>query len=140
METIALDEISSQVNYPTIADRVQSTFIDAIFIIIMMFVFASILDKYGSTADWIRIALFFGIWGVYEPLCTSLGFTIGQYLKGIRVRKATDMSSRVNFVQSFLRYILKFLLGWISFLTMHFNPQRRTIHDFASGTIMIRKA
>ena len=140
METIALDEISSQVSYPTISDRVQSTFIDTIFIIIMMFVFASILDKYGDSPDWIRIVLFFGIWGVYEPLCTSLGFTIGNYIKCIRVRAAANPMKRINIFQAFVRYILKILLGWISFLTMHFNPHRRAIHDFASGSIMIRKA
>jgi uncharacterized RDD family membrane protein YckC len=139
MDTIALEDISSQVNYPTLSDRVQSTFIDGIFIIIMMFVFALILDRFGESPDWIRIVLFFGIWGLYEPLCTSLGFTIGNYIKGIRVKKAENPSKRINFLQAFVRYILKVLLGWISFLTMHFNPQRRAIHDFASGSVMIRK-
>ena len=108
METIALDEISSQVSYPTISDRVQSTFIDTIFIIIMMFVFASILDKYGDSPDWIRIVLFFGIWGVYEPLCTSLGFTIGNYITGIRVRTAANPMKRINISRllcvTFLKY------------------------------------
>ena len=98
----------------------------------MMFVFASLIDRYEDSPDWVGIVLFFGIWGVYERLCTSLGFTIGNYIKGIRVRRATNPIQKINIFQAFVRYILKILLGWISFLTMHFNPHRRAIHDFAS--------
>lgn len=125
--------------YPSLSDRVQSTFIDGIFIIIMMFAFATILDKYGDAPNWIRIVLFFGLWAVYEPACTTLGFTIGNYLKGIRVRNYEDVSKKINFFQALIRYILKFLLGWISFITIHGNPERRAIHDLAAGSVMIRK-
>ena len=138
METFSVQTPAAEVNYPTLSDRVQSTFIDSILIIILMFVFAAVLERYENAPDWIRIALFFGIWGIYEPLCTSLGFTVGNYLKGIRVRKISDTGRRLNIFQAFIRYVLKISLGWISFLTMHLNPQRRAIHDFASGSVMIR--
>jgi uncharacterized RDD family membrane protein YckC len=42
-------------------------------------------------------------------------------------------------LQAFFRYVLKISLGWISFLTMHSNSQRRAIHDFAAGSVMIKK-
>ena len=126
------------VEYPTLSDRVQSTFIDTIFIVVMMFVIASVLENFATTPDWIRIALFFGIWTVYEPLCTSLGCTIGQYAKKIRVRNASNTSAKINILMAFIRYVLKAGLGWMSFLTMHFNPERRAIHDFAAGSVMIR--
>ena len=138
METITLQNPVAEVNYPTLSDRVQSTFIDSILIIILMFVFAAVLERYENAPDWIRIALFFGIWGIYEPLCTSLGFTVGNYLKGIRVRKVSNTSKKLNIGQAFIRYVLKASLGWISFLTMHSNPKRRAIHDFAAGSVMIR--
>ena len=139
MESISNPQLPVEADYPTLSDRVQSTFIDSIFIIVAMFAFASILEKFGTAPDWIRIALFFGIWGVYEPLCTSLGFTIGNYAKGIRVKQVHNPSKRLNIGQALIRYILKVALGWISFLTMHFNPERRAIHDYAAGSIMIRK-
>jgi len=104
-----------------------------------MFIFASILERYDNVPDWIRIVLFFGIWGIYEPVCTSLGYTIGNFAKQIRVRKVSDTRKRINIIQALFRYLLKFSLGWISFLTMHLNPQRRAIHDFAAGTVMIKK-
>lgn len=128
----------AEVEFPTLSDRVQSTFIDSLFIIILMFLSASILEKYENAPDWIRIALFFGIWGIYEPLCTSFGFTVGNYAKGIRVRKASNPQMKINIIQAIFRYLLKISLGWISFLTMHWNPQRRAIHDFAAASVMIK--
>jgi uncharacterized RDD family membrane protein YckC len=109
------------------------------FCVVLMFIFSSVLDRFDGVPDWIRIALFFGLWAVYEPLCTSLGGTLGNHFKGIRVRRAADTSRRLSFFAAFIRYVLKISLGWISFLTIHSNPHKRAIHDFASGSVMIQK-
>ena len=127
------------IEYPSLSDRIQSTFIDMMFIVLMMFAFASILDRFENPPDWIRIVFFFAIWGIYEPLCTTLGATIGNYIKGIRVRSIKDVNKRLNFFQAFVRYLFKASLGWLSFLTMHSNPERRAIHDFIGGSVMITK-
>ena len=127
-----------QPEYPLLGDRVQSTFIDTILIVVIMFAFASILDKYENVPTWVRIVLFVGLWGIYEPLCTTFGATLGNYIKKIRVRKIGKYSSRINFFQAIIRYLLKIVLGWISFLTIHFNKERRAIHDFAAGSVMIK--
>jgi uncharacterized RDD family membrane protein YckC len=139
MKTTATTTSLETIEYPDLSERVQSTFIDLIFIVIMMFCCASVLDRYENAPDWIRIALFFGLWAVYEPLCTSLGGTIGNLVKGIRVRSNGDVGKKINILQALLRYIIKCLLGWISFITIHGNPQRRAIHDLAAGSVMIRK-
>ncbi|HKB45031.1 MAG TPA: RDD family protein [Chitinophagaceae bacterium] len=132
-------ESTTSEEYPNLSDRVQSTFIDTIFIILVMFGFASILDRYENTPTWIKITLFFVLWVVYEPLCTTLGFTLGNLIKGIRVRQHSNTVKRINIFQALLRYILKVALGWLSFLTIHSNPQRRAIHDLAAGSVMIKK-
>ena len=124
--------------YPQLTDRVQSTFIDTILIIILMFAFAGILDKFDNVPDWVRIALFAGLFIVYEPLCMTLGCTLGNYLKRIRVRKDSNSAKRINIFQAIIRYPIKVLLGWISFLTINSNPKRRAIHDLVSGTVMIK--
>ena len=124
--------------YPEIADRVQSTFIDTVLIIILMFVFASILDRYENVPDWVRIGLFAGLFIIYEPLCTTIGFTLGNYLKGIRVRKHSDPTKRINIFQAIIRYPIKVLLGWLSFLTISTNPERRAFHDLVAGSVMIK--
>jgi uncharacterized RDD family membrane protein YckC len=125
--------------YPLLGDRVQSTFIDTILIILLMFVFASILDKYENVPDWIRIVLFVCLWVIYEPLCTTFGATLGNYIKRIRVRQFGAYSKRINIFQALIRYILKISLGWLSFLTIHSNKEKRAIHDFAAGSVMIKK-
>ena len=137
METAVSPQIT-QPEYPLLGDRVQSTFIDTILLIILMFILASILDRYEEVPTWIRIASFVGLWGVYEPLCTTLGGTLGNYIKKIRVRQVGTYSKRINIFQAFVRYLLKLSLGWISFLTIHSNKERRAIHDLAVGSVMIR--
>ena len=137
MEPLLTTDLETQ--YPAISDRVQSTFIDVLFILILMFISASILDRYENAPDWIRIALFFGLWAVYEPLCTSFGATIGNLIKGIRVRRVNDVNKPINIFNAFIRYIVKTLLGWLSFITVHSNRDRRAIHDIVAGSVMIRK-
>jgi len=132
-------ELMTSAEYPNLSDRVQSTFIDTIFIILVMFGIASILDRYENTPTWIKIVLFFALWVIYEPVCTTLGFTLGNLIKGIRVRQHSNTVKRINIFQALLRYILKVLLGWVSFLTIHYNPKKRAIHDLAAGSVMIKK-
>lgn len=135
---LSVSSRSQQPEYPLLIDRVQSTFIDTILIVILMFITASVLERYENVPTWVRIVSFIGIWGVYEPLCTTLGGTLGNHIKGIRVRHVGKHSKRINFLQALARYILKLALGWISFLTIHSNVQRRAIHDLAVGSVMIK--
>lgn len=124
--------------YPELKDRIQSTFIDAILLLVLMFIFAAIIDKFEHVPDWVRAAMFIGLFVVYEPLFMTLGCTLGNYIKGIRVRKVDDTSRKINIFQALVRYPIKFGLGWISFLTIGSNPKRRAIHDLAAGSVMIK--
>lgn len=123
--------------YPTLLKRYQSLFIDLLFSLFAMFGVVALLDRIGEVPTWVRIVSFILLWGVYEPLCITLGCTIGNYLMGIRVRKANDETKRINILQAYIRFALKFLLGWVSFLTMFSDKQRRAIHDLAAGSVMI---
>lgn len=124
--------------YPQLSERIQSAFIDAVLIIILIFAFTNILDNFNNVPDWMRILLFVVVFIGYEPLSMSLGCTLGNYIKGIRVRKNSDTTKHINIFQAIIRYPVKLLLGWISFLTIHSTPKRRAIHDLVSGTVMIK--
>ncbi len=124
--------------YPQLVDRLQSTFIDLLLLVVLTFGFSFILDKTGNPPDWVKKILFFGLWVVYDPLCTSLGYTLGNYIKGIRVRKASDTSKRINLFQALVRYVFKMMLGWLSFLTINTNPRKQAIHDFIVGSVVIK--
>jgi uncharacterized RDD family membrane protein YckC len=125
------------VQYPTLVKRVQSMFVDGIFILLLMFGISAIIDKAGDAPDWLRAVLFIGLWFVYEPVCIAFGCTLGQYLMGLRVREAANEKKRINIVLSFVRFALKLVLGWLSFLTIHTNSQRRAIHDLAGQSVML---
>jgi len=137
-ETIEAPAIQAT-TYPLLGDRVQSSIIDGVFMIILMFIISSILDNYENVPDWVRISLFAAVWLVYDPLCTSLGGTLGNYIKGLRVRRYSDETRRINIFQAIIRYIVKFSLGWISFLTINLNSEKRAIHDFFVGSVVIKK-
>ena len=124
--------------YPQLTDRIQSSFIDMFLILILMFVFANILSNYENVPDWVRIGMFAGLFLIYEPLCMTFGFTLGNFIKGIRVRKFSDTSKRINLFQAVIRYPVKVFLGWVSFLTINSNAKRRAIHDLISGSVMIK--
>lgn len=123
--------------YPTLQRRFQSVFIDTIAIIISMFLISTILGLFANTPSWLNAILFFAIWGLYEPLSTSLGCTFGNYLMKIRVRQINDISKPINIINAYLRYVTKLLLGWLSFLTIHLNQRKRAIHDLVGQSVMI---
>ena len=138
METPTIHTSVAEIQYPALLDRIQSTFIDTISIIIMMFTFSSVLESIPNVSDWVRIFLFIAVWVLYDPLCTTLGCTIGNYVKGIRVRRRDNHNIRLHFFQAFVRYVLKISLGWLSFLTMHSNEERRALHDIIVGSVVVK--
>ena len=129
--------------YPELKTRVQSTFIDGMLMLLLMFAAAWILDKAGMGDDegggMMKAIIFISIWAIYEPLTTTLGATLGNYLMKIRVRKITASGKRLNLLQAFVRFVFKVSLGWLSFVTIHFDEQRRAIHDMVAGSVMLEK-
>lgn len=82
--------------------------------------------------------MLFVMFFLYEPILIGLaGGTIGHYLMKLRVKQAGDHSKNILLPLCFFRSLVKATLNWISFLTMGFNTQRRAIHDFASGAVVI---
>ncbi|MET0637938.1 MAG: RDD family protein [Chitinophagaceae bacterium] len=137
MEPILTESQDSSPRYPLLTDRVQSTFIDTILIVVLMFAFSWLLEQFSEPPQWTRVAAFFLLFGIYEPICVTYGCTLGNYFKGIRVRQNDNRERRISFIRAFIRYILKLLLGWVSFLSVHLNSDRRAVHDFAAGSVMI---
>jgi uncharacterized RDD family membrane protein YckC len=133
-----LSPVEATERYPELKDRIQSTFIDLLLIIVLMYFFARVIENFEPVPNWIRAGLFALLFILYEPLCMTLGCTLGNYIKQIRVRQHADTSKRINFFQALIRYPIKVALGWVSFLTIGSDPQRRAIHDMASGSVMLK--
>jgi len=123
---------------PTIKTRYFSMLIDVIVITLLALGVAEIfylLDD--NVPDYIRAAMFVIVVILYEPILVSTGCTFGQLILNIRVRQFKDPQKKIWFFAALLRLIAKAFLGWISFLTVTFNINRRAIHDYASGSIVI---
>lgn len=123
--------------YPSILDRIKSTTIDTVIIIGFMYLASEMLNSFENIPNYFRMIVFIGIW-LYEPILTSFGATIGNDKMEIRVRSNSDHSKRINFFQAVIRFIIKILLGWLSFITVFSSKKSRTIHDYLSGSVMIK--
>jgi uncharacterized RDD family membrane protein YckC len=125
-------------NFPPMVKRFQSLIIDQVFIILCMVLFSQLLsnDSEDSTGA-LRGFLLFGLFLLYEPLCMAFGCTIGNYVSGIRVRRFDDERKRINLFSSYIRFVIKIMLGIISFFTVTSDKWKRAIHDKAAGSVMI---
>lgn len=123
--------------YPSILDRIKSTSIDTIILIAFFYVSSDILNSIENVPNWTRTILFISFL-LYEPISVSINGTFGNYKSSIRVRKNSDTSRKINFIQSFFRYFFKIFLGWISLLFILINPKGRALHDIICGSVMIK--
>ena len=100
--------------YTTLLARIKSITIDTLFLICCMAFFTIMLDGFKNIPVDLRMWLFISL-VMYEPLCTTFGATLGNYKMGIRVRKNSDQSKRINIFQALIRYFFKTLFAWFSF-------------------------
>ncbi len=121
--------------YPTILRRYLSTFIDAWFIITFL-IFLPYYIGDGENTLKVRVLIAIIMLFIYEPLFTSKLCTLGQKITGIRIRKVST-HQKLNFPIALFRVIIKGLLGFVSFFSIMFSKEKRAIHDFASGSIVI---
>jgi len=122
---------------PTIKTRYFSMLIDICVIVVVAIGASYFFEAIGEVPDYLRVIVFIIVFILYEPILVTLGSTVGQYFLNIRVRRFKDPGKRVLFHLLLLRLTVKALLGWISFITVTFNINRRAIHDIASGSIVI---
>ena len=125
------------VRYPSIVRRYLSTLIDSLILLAIFLFLISIEIGDGTAYKKYQFAGAILIVLIYEPVLTSKLCTIGQYLAGIRIRRMKDYA-RISIPSAYLRYLVKILLGLYSFFSVLFSERYRAVHDFASGTVVIR--
>lgn len=137
MNNAQQNHVVETIQYPSLTDRIKSSLIDFLFVLFLMSCIAVLLDNSMDVPDSLRAGLFIFLFFVYEPLAHTFGFTLGNYITGIRVRKSNATEKKINIAQSYLRFTVKTVLGWMSFFTIHRNKKRKALHDIASGTLTI---
>lgn len=122
--------------YPSLAKRYKALFIDSILVFFILIVIM-ILVQDSEFRTPLMVSAAGLILLTYEPLLTSYSRTVGQRLMKIRVGRLDNPMQRINLLRAYLRWFIKGLLGWISFVTIHFNRNRRAIHDLVSDSVVI---
>jgi len=122
---------------PTIKTRYISILIDSICLLLIAFGISALFEKIEDVSGFVRVITLVIVIILYEPILVTFGCTIGQLLMNIRVRDFRNPEKKPPFYLVIFRFIIKIILGWLSFLTVTFNINRRAIHDLASGSIMI---
>lgn len=124
--------------YPSLVTRIKAMLIDQL-VVIAVFILAGNLFDFLSDDNSVllRIGVFVAMVLLYEPVLTSTSYTLGQYLTGIRVRRVTDYDKKITLFSAVKRYVVKMLLGWVSFLTISFTDNKRAIHDMAGDSIVV---
>lgn len=123
--------------YPLLVKRYQSVFIDFILWLFVMIVTMVIMGE----SEWrpvVMLTLWLSAGFLYEPLLTRYSATIGQRIIGIRVRKVSNPDERISLFDAYARVLVKWFLGWLSFLTIHSNAQHRAIHDMAGSSVVVK--
>jgi uncharacterized RDD family membrane protein YckC len=122
---------------PTIKARYISMLIDVLIIVLLSLGISSLLDTIEQVPGFVKGILFVVVVLLYEPILITAGTTVGQFFLNLRVRNFKHPDQKLAFHLAILRTLVKIFLGWLSFVTVTFNVNRRAIHDFASGSIMI---
>lgn len=115
--------------YPFMLERIQSILIDSVLIVACMIIFSDILSGFKNVPDWLRAILLISLF-LYEPIATTFGGTIGNNIKGIRVRKDSDDTKQINIFQALIRYLFKLLFGWLSFITIFSSSKKELFMTF----------
>lgn len=122
--------------YPSILRRYLASFIDGVLLFSIFLVTTAMFQREAESGMWLHIGVVVGLFFIYEPFCTSKLCTIGQLLVGMRVRSFATRQ-RISLPAAYARFIVKFLLGIISFFYIGASENRRTIHDLAASSIVI---
>lgn len=124
---------------PTIKARYTSMLVDVLILVLISLGISSLMEIVGQVPGYVKGILFIVVVLLYEPILITSGATIGQFFMNLRVRNFKHPDQKLTFPLAVLRTLIKILLGWLSFVTVTFNINRRAIHDFASGSVMISR-
>lgn len=129
----------TQFAYPRLIKRVRALLIDSI-LVPVVFINSLILgDAWGVTQAYGKLLLIFLPIFILEPgMVAFTGGTVGHHLIGIRVMRAGD-ARNINLFAALLRFIVKVLFGWLSFIFVLTTRKHQALHDLVTGSRVVHK-
>lgn len=131
-----MDGLQEPKRYPRLARRIRAVIVDGI---ILSVVFFATAVPVSSTAipTYMKIGIVALLPLILEPgLVSFSGATIGHRLLGLRVERA-DNGRNLDPVRATLRFMAKFILGWLSLVFILLTRRRQALHDLAAGSVVI---
>ncbi|WP_456445456.1 RDD family protein [Thiolapillus sp.] len=126
--------------YPRLLRRVQAVLVDSIIIPVVLLVVLLLVNVFGVENIYVKIAALFLPLLILEPGLVSLtGGTIGHHVIGLKVVNSRT-NNNINIVLASIRFIVKALLGWLSFVVVLTSKKHQAIHDYLTGSIVINKS
>jgi uncharacterized RDD family membrane protein YckC len=124
--------------YPSLMIRVQALLFDLFIVGAIVFNSSrTFFSDYQGEYMLLKILLFVLALLVYESIANTTGGTLGYRTMGLKIRRFGELNKKLRFSQAFVRSIMKFAVGWISFLSVNVDPHRRAMHDKASGAVVL---
>jgi uncharacterized RDD family membrane protein YckC len=127
------------VTYPRLIKRVRAVLIDSVLLPVCVFSVLLHGDSFGVSSVYGKAMLIFLPIFLLEPgMVAFTGGTVGHHLLKIRVAKR-DGSRNINIFAATIRFAVKLVLGWLSFIFVLTTTKHQAVHDFVAGSIVIHK-
>jgi uncharacterized RDD family membrane protein YckC len=127
------------VAYPRLIKRVRAVLIDSVLVPVSVVATLILGDALGVAHPTGKLLLLIGPVFVLEPgLVAITGGTVGHHLQGIRVARIGG-ESNINIFAATLRFVLKIVLGWLSFIFVLTTARHQAVHDLVARSVVIHK-
>ncbi len=128
---------TTQVLYATLPRRIKASIIDGMVLLTLMILSPLAISMLlGRDTSANAIAMLIPPLLLEPFLISFFGFTLGQYIFGIQVIRV-DTGGKCPVPASFLRYLVKTVLGSFSIVYMLFSRRHQAIHDHLAGTLVL---
>lgn len=127
------------ITYPRLIKRVRAVLIDYVLVLVSVLGTLILGDALGISHPVGKVMLFLVPIFVLDPgLVAFTGGTVGHHLQGLRVA-TVDGTRNINIIAATLRFALKAVLGWLSFIVVLTTAKHQAVHDLVARSVVIHK-
>lgn len=125
--------------YPRLIKRVRAVLVDSVLIPVAAFGTLILGEASGISNPAGKVLLLLGPIFVLEPVLVAFtGGTVGHHLQGIKIT-TIDGTRNINIIAATLRFIVKIVLGWLSFIVVLISAKHQAVHDLVARSVVIHK-
>jgi len=132
----APSETPQPIAYGTFTKRIRALITDMALsagVIVLLLILGSVSDNIPGSGR-VLLFLMFAQVLLYEPIMVwQFGATVGHRAANLRV-VSDSTNGNPTFLQALVRYLIKGMLGMVSFLAMFVTTRHQSFHDYLSRT------